>query len=119
MGFRSNEFYERLHPVVRKLTRLLHGHGYEIHKWTFESQETQAEAQRLGMAWPVFVIELGKDHPVDLETAADELWLLLENHGVPLGDRSLAEYRNVEARYEPGMPRRLVVSNVTDLDLQV
>ncbi len=115
MSVQPPEFYESLSPKIRKLVRKLHEWGYGS---TDSGDGTHAcEGMECAVPYPMVVIQLD-DWGDPIEKEADLLWERLNDKaGVPMGDDSATGMRKVEATYEPGGARFLLVLNVTDEDL--
>ena len=115
MTIQPTEFYESLSPNIRRLVRLLHEWGY---KTTDSGDGTNAgEGMECAVMFPMVVIGLD-DQGDPLERAADHLyWCLEKKAHIPMGRATETGTRKVEASYEPGGPRLLLVLHVTDEDL--
>lgn len=115
MTIQSPKFYESLSPKIRKLVRLLHGWGYET---TDSGDGSNAEeGMECAVPFPMVVVQLN-DWTSGLEIEAIALWEhLKEKAHVPMGQSSETGLRKVEASYEVGGSRLLLVLHVTDDDL--
>lgn len=115
-NIQSPEFYASLSPNIRKLVRLLHEWGYG----TSDSGDgsNASKGMECAVPYPMVVIQLN-DSGIPLEREADLLWDRLSDEAhVPMGEDSETGLRKVEASYECGGFRLLLVLNVTDADLQ-